>query len=149
MRIYERDLYFGNNRKCSGFPFFFICGTETKAHIPHFQIRLSSLLVSRCFRTPLHSQFTDKSGFRAQKKRVMGIEPTYPAWKAGVLPLNYTRIISDTSDILPQRQKECKLFLYFYSTFLLLLVKHHIFTQPFYFCLSNTGLPNMIDKNIL
>jgi hypothetical protein len=22
---------------------------------------------------------------------VMGIEPTYPAWKAGVLPLNYTR----------------------------------------------------------
>ena len=27
-----------------------------------------------------------------QSKRVMGIEPTYPAWKAGVLPLNYTRI---------------------------------------------------------
>ena len=24
-------------------------------------------------------------------KRVMGIEPTCPAWKAGVLPLNYTR----------------------------------------------------------
>ena len=21
----------------------------------------------------------------------MGIEPTYPAWKAGVLPMNYTR----------------------------------------------------------
>ena len=29
---------------------------------------------------------------RVTKKRVMGIEPTYPAWKAGVLPLNYTRI---------------------------------------------------------
>ena len=28
----------------------------------------------------------------ANVKRVMGIEPTYPAWKAGVLPLNYTRI---------------------------------------------------------
>ncbi len=27
----------------------------------------------------------------AMRKRVMGIEPTYPAWKAGVLPLNYTR----------------------------------------------------------
>ena len=27
----------------------------------------------------------------ALRKRVMGIEPTYPAWKAGVLPLNYTR----------------------------------------------------------
>ena len=26
----------------------------------------------------------------------MGIEPTYPAWKAGVLPLNYTR-----NDLLP------------------------------------------------
>ena len=25
-------------------------------------------------------------------ERVMGIEPTYPAWKAGVLPLNYTRV---------------------------------------------------------
>ena len=25
-------------------------------------------------------------------KRVMGIEPTYPAWKAGVLPLNYARM---------------------------------------------------------
>ena len=27
----------------------------------------------------------------SRKERVMGIEPTYPAWKAGVLPLNYTR----------------------------------------------------------
>ena len=26
------------------------------------------------------------------EKRVMGIEPTYLAWKASVLPLNYTRI---------------------------------------------------------
>ena len=30
--------------------------------------------------------------FRIQKKRVMGIEPTYLAWKASVLPLNYTRM---------------------------------------------------------
>ena len=28
------------------------------------------------------------------RERVMGIEPTYPAWKAGVLPLNYTRIFN-------------------------------------------------------
>ena len=28
------------------------------------------------------------------EKRVMGIEPTYPAWKAGVLPLNYTRMLA-------------------------------------------------------
>ena len=31
--------------------------------------------------------------FRHKNKRVMGIEPTYPAWKAGVLPLNYTRVL--------------------------------------------------------
>ena len=27
-------------------------------------------------------------------ERVMGIEPTTSAWKAGVLPLNYTRILN-------------------------------------------------------
>ena len=32
----------------------------------------------------------------ATEKRVMGIEPTYPAWKAGVLPLNYTREVGVT-----------------------------------------------------
>ena len=31
------------------------------------------------------------SFFDKKIERVMGIEPTYPAWKAGVLPLNYTR----------------------------------------------------------
>ena len=35
---------------------------------------------------------TISQSFQALRKRVMGIEPTYPAWKAGVLPLNYTRI---------------------------------------------------------
>ena len=33
------------------------------------------------------------SYWRMQLERVMGIEPTRPAWKAGVLPLNYTRIL--------------------------------------------------------
>ena len=32
----------------------------------------------------------------SQCKRVMGIEPTYLAWKAGVLPLNYTRRVGVT-----------------------------------------------------
>ena len=36
------------------------------------------------------------------EKRVMGIEPTYPAWKAGVLPLNYTRIYAETVMLLQQ-----------------------------------------------
>ena len=30
---------------------------------------------------------------KIELERVMGIEPTYPAWKAGVLPLNYTRTL--------------------------------------------------------
>ena len=41
------------------------------------------------FKGPSYQQ---KLSFRSDmRKRVMGIEPTYPAWKAGVLPLNYTR----------------------------------------------------------
>ena len=31
------------------------------------------------------------SYWRIFMERVMGIEPTRPAWKAGILPLNYTR----------------------------------------------------------
>ena len=27
-------------------------------------------------------------------ERVEGIEPSWPAWKAGTLPLSYTRIVS-------------------------------------------------------
>ena len=33
-------------------------------------------------------------------ERVMGIGPTRPAWKAGILPLNYTRILPYVSDSL-------------------------------------------------
>ena len=35
-------------------------------------------------------------------ERVMGIEPTRPAWKAGILPLNYTRICHTSP---PYRQR--------------------------------------------
>ena len=41
-------------------------------------------------------------------ERVMGIEPTRPAWKAGVLPLNYTRTFCDGdyySTLPPSRQE--------------------------------------------
>ena len=30
--------------------------------------------------------------FKRSLERVMGIGPTQPAWKAGILPLNYTRV---------------------------------------------------------
>lgn len=31
--------------------------------------------------------------YGAALERMMGIEPTRPAWEAGVLPLNYTRML--------------------------------------------------------
>ena len=46
-------------------------------------------------RTPdllLRRQLLYPTELLAHMERVMGIEPTRPAWKAGVLPLNYTRI---------------------------------------------------------
>ena len=43
-----------------------------------------------------HDSACHSSNTIASTKRVMGIEPTYLAWKASVLPLNYTRIYSVT-----------------------------------------------------
>ena len=46
-------------------------------------------------RTPdllLRRQLLYPAELLAHMERVMGIEPTQPAWKAGVLPLNYTRV---------------------------------------------------------
>ena len=45
-------------------------------------------------RTPdllLRRQLLYPPELQALMERVMGIEPTRPAWKAGILPLNYTR----------------------------------------------------------
>ena len=47
------------------------------------------------------------------KERVMGIEPTYPAWKAGVLPLNYTRrgaLSTFSHRIISYAARECQHF---------------------------------------
>ena len=38
---------------------------------------------------------------RDQMERVKGIEPSWPAWKAGALPLSYTRLIPAYQFILP------------------------------------------------
>ena len=48
-------------------------------------------------RTPgllLRRQLLYPAELQARMERVMGIEPTQPAWKAGILPLNYTRIMT-------------------------------------------------------
>ncbi len=43
-------------------------------------------------------------------ERVMGIGPTRPAWKAGVLPLNYTRITSTMLDYSIKNNRQCQTF---------------------------------------
>ena len=53
-------------------------------------IQLSYRLTNQLFGTAF-SQIPAYD-IKALRKRVMGIEPTYLAWKASVLPLNYTRI---------------------------------------------------------
>ena len=50
-------------------------------------------------RTPdplLRRQLLYPPELQARMERVMGIEPTRPAWKAGILPLNYTRMGANT-----------------------------------------------------
>ena len=44
-------------------------------------------------------------------ERVMGIEPTQPAWKAGALPLSYTRTYLPNTLLLKQwwREKDSNL----------------------------------------
>ena len=51
---------------------------------------LRLLGVSPSLRNEFRNCYAIKICF-AYFKRVMGIEPTYLAWKASVLPLNYTR----------------------------------------------------------
>ena len=59
------------------------CGSNEPGGIRTLDLRLRRPLLYPA-ELQTHALFSEK--------RVMGIEPTYPAWKAGVLPLNYTRI---------------------------------------------------------
>ncbi len=58
-------------------------------------------------RTPgllLRRQLLYPAELLARMERVMGIEPTRPAWKAGILPLNYTRVWQDGTGAQAQTQ---------------------------------------------
>ena len=58
-------------------------------------------------RTPdplLRRQLLYPPELQARMERVMGIEPTRPAWKAGILPLNYTRMGSVYVPMTNQRK---------------------------------------------
>ena len=47
----------------------------------------------RTFDLPVRSRALYPLSYGRNLERVMGIEPTRPAWKAGILPLNYTHIL--------------------------------------------------------
>ena len=53
-------------------------------------IQLSYRRISHAAAGRTWIRLLDPTHFKME--RVMGIEPTRPAWKAGILPLNYTRI---------------------------------------------------------
>ena len=65
-------------------------------HITDVRLRLKLAGTPGGTRTPgplLRRQLLYPPELQAHMERVMGIEPTRPAWKAGILPLNYTRMV--------------------------------------------------------
>ncbi len=64
-------------------------------HITDVRLHLKPAGTPEGTRTPgllLRRQLLYPPELLAHLERVMGIEPTRPAWKAGILPLNYTRM---------------------------------------------------------
>ena len=64
-------------------------------HITDARLHLKPAGTPGGTRTPgplLRRQLLYPPELQARLERVMGIEPTRPAWKAGILPLNYTRM---------------------------------------------------------
>ena len=64
-------------------------------HITDVRLHLKLAGTPEGTRTPgplLRRQLLYPPELQAHMERVMGIEPTRPAWKAGILPLNYTRM---------------------------------------------------------
>ena len=59
------------------------------------------LLYPAELQTHINIPFSKAPHVYSTGKRVMGIEPTYPAWKAGVLPLNYTRRVIGVTGFEP------------------------------------------------
>ena len=57
---------------------------------------MTSSLPRKCSTTELQQQI--------DKKRVKGIEPSQPAWKAGALPLSYTRGSENWTSLIQQIQ---------------------------------------------
>jgi hypothetical protein len=81
---------------------FFISFPRKRKKTELFKVRFSVLLFIQVGLNGLEPSTSRLSGVRSNQlsyrpileklERVMGIEPTTTAWKAVVLPLNYTRI---------------------------------------------------------
>ena len=71
-------------------------------------------------------------------ERVPGIEPGYPAWKAGVLPLNYTRILERKTGLEPATFTLAR----WHSTIESL---PHIFTITIFYKFKNFYIKNPIN----
>ena len=61
-------------------------------HHIHFRLKNGTPGGTRTPGPLLRRQLLYPPELQAHMERVMGIEPTRPAWKAGILPLNYTRM---------------------------------------------------------
>ncbi len=77
-------------------------GALTNCAIPHHNVPEGIRTPDPRLRRPLlyPAELQTHRYLSSSEKRVMGIEPTYPAWKAGVLPLNYTRIYACGNDVV-------------------------------------------------
>ena len=71
-------------------------------------------------RTPgplLRRQLLYPPELQARMERVMGIEPTRPAWKAGILPLNYSRMLDCQLEYINILIRCCQRFFQFLFLF--------------------------------
>ena len=96
---HTHHIYYLSNYSCpTKYHLIQLCGSNEPGGIRTLDLRLRRPLLypaelqTRINFIPVYRLLTDYS----VRKRVMGIEPTYPAWKAGVLPLNYTREVGVT-----------------------------------------------------
>ena len=101
-------------------------------------IRLS---YKRMMLTPFHA--SGCTLLVSKMERVMGIGPTRPAWKAGILPLNYTRI-RQRLYILPKISGKVKCFFRFFPNFFTNL---HIFLH--YLFAKKSGCEGLHFKGII
>ncbi len=78
---------------------------EPRQQVVCFLDVFSALTIFRPLRRvwPASRSFSPAQAPWISRERVMGIEPTQPAWKAGALPLSYTREKKEIRPIVPGR----------------------------------------------